>query len=125
MRKRTRNAKLDLLATVEGHYASEIIFGLIKCGILEHLINPCSVTTLARAIGFNRQSLEQTLDFLARTTQIIERDSTNRYHLGNVPFAEIVFQFQKFIGAYSTSVRGLPSVLLGRPGKSTVDETAL
>jgi len=118
-------ARLDLLGLVEGHYASEIALGLIRSGALELLAAEPRIDVVARIVRMDPKLLNQMLDFVTRTTDLIECDRTGRYRLGNYPFAEIAFQFQKFIGAYGQSVRRLSASRSTPPLGSGIGEGAL
>jgi len=94
-------------------------------GVLEALVKPCDVERLAQPFGADPKVLRQTLDFLARSTELVECAGAGRYRLTRIPFAEIVFQFEKFIGAYGACIRGLSMVPLGADSKQRVDQNAL
>jgi SAM-dependent methyltransferase len=118
-------APLDLLGVIEGFYAAEILLELIRCGALERLATARTPEALARDTELDPKLLDLTLDFLSRTTVLIERERRGRYRLGNIAPAEIVFQVEKFVGAYGGTVRGLGRMLRGLPNVYRTDEAAL
>src|SRR5260221_8728009 len=123
MRKST--ARLDLLGLIEGHYAGEIVLGLIRSGVLQLLVTESRIHVVAEALCLDPTLLDQKLDFVARTTDLIEHAGSGRYSVGDYPLAEIAFQFQKFIGAYGKSVRHLAASASPPAEGSQVDERAL
>jgi SAM-dependent methyltransferase len=125
MSKPAAPARLDLLGLLEGHYASEIALGLIRSGALELLAAGNRVEVIARAVQADPQQLDLMLDFMARTSDLIERGGTGRYRLGNYSLAEIAFQLHKFTGAYADCVRGLQTPGIGRPVARVADDRAL
>jgi SAM-dependent methyltransferase len=125
MAMRKSRTRLDLLGVVEGHYASEIVLGLVQSGVLQQLANESRVDNLARATRMDPTFLDQKLDFVACATDLIKHDGPGRYSVGNYPLAEISFQFQKFIGAYGKSVRYLGTSAFPPSEHAQVDEKAL
>jgi SAM-dependent methyltransferase len=117
--------RLDLLGVLEGHYAGEIVLGLIRSGAFELLTTGRRVGSVAQAVGVDARLVGQVLDFIARTTDLIERDGTDRYRLGRYSAPEIEFQFQKFIGAYGSSVRRLGQFRSRPSSGEGVNESAL
>jgi SAM-dependent methyltransferase len=80
---------------------------------------------LARLTRTDPELLDQKLDFLTRTTDLVERVGPRRYSVGNYSLAEISFQFQKFIGAYGKSVHHLAASDSLPTEGTRVDERAL
>jgi SAM-dependent methyltransferase len=122
---RKSRARHDLLGLIEGHYASEIVLGLVRSGVLHLLVGEPRVDVLARLTRTNLELLDQKLDFLARTTDLIEHVGPGRYSIGNYSLAEVSFQFQKFIGAYGKSVHRLAASDSLPTEGTQVDERAL
>jgi SAM-dependent methyltransferase len=122
---RKPRARHDLLGLIEGHYASEIVLGLLRSGLLHLLVHEPRVEVLARLTRADPRLLDQKLDFLARTTDLIEPAGRGRYAIGNYPFAEISFQFEKFIGAYGKSVHHLAASASSPVEGAQIDERAL
>ena len=122
---RKSKARLDLLGLIEGHYASEIVLGLVRSGILDRLLDEPRVEVVARAGHTDPTLLHKKLDFLSRTTDLIENVGPGRYAVGNYSLAEISFQFQKFIAAYGRSVQHLAASDTQPTEGAHVDEKAL
>ncbi len=120
-----RLPRLDLVGTIQGHYAGEALRALLRLGVLEALATPREVRNLARRAGVNPALLEPVLEFLRRTTDVVVRDRAGRYRLGAPSLPEIAFQLEKFIGAYGPSLRGLDATLGGAPFRSAPDDGAL
>ncbi len=117
--------RLDLLTAIQGNYACEVAIGLIKTGVFDLLNVAWEVSFLAEYLGLDAKLLGLSLDFLERTTDLVERDGVGRYRIGSSSPAEVVFQLQKFVGAYGGSVRSLHGALRGRPKGKAVNESAL
>jgi hypothetical protein len=83
------------------------------------------VEVVAQAVHMDAGVLYKMLDFIARTTDLIEFDGGAVYRFKNYSLAEIVFQFQKFIGAYGASVRRFAAFPTPFPEGGGVNEGAL
>lgn len=118
-------ARLDLLDAIQGHYASEIMLGLARCGALQLLAAGAGVDAIARSLRLDEKLFAAILDFVARSTTFLERDGDGQFRLKDYSAAEISFQIQKFIGAYGGSVRGLPESLRRPVARGRVDEDML
>jgi SAM-dependent methyltransferase len=125
MRGRKLAPRLDLLATIQGHYAGEALLALLRLGVLDALATPRKSRALARLAGVDHALLEPVLEFVRRTTEVVNRDHAGRYRLGQPSLAEIVFQLEKFIGAYGPSLRGLEATLRGARSSGAPDDRAL
>ena len=125
MRGRKLAPRLDLLATIQGHYAGEALLALLRLGVLDALATPRKSRALARLAGVDHALLEPVLEFVRRTTEVVKRDHAGRYRLGQPSLAEIVFQLEKFIGAYGPSLRGLEATLRGARSSGAPDDRAL
>ena len=120
-----RLPRLDLVGTIQGHYAGEALRALLRLGVLEALATPREVRSLARRAGVDPALLEPVLEFLRRTTDVVVRDRAGRYRLGAPSLPEIAFQLEKFIGAYGPSLRGLDATLGGARSRVAPDDGAL
>ena len=125
MRGRKLAPRLDLLATIQGHYAGEALLALLRLGVLDALATPRKSRALARLAGVDHALLQPVLEFVRRTTEVVNRDRAGRYRLGQPSLAEIAFQLEKFIGAYGPSLRGLDATLRGARSSGAPDDRAL
>ena len=124
-RKMRARAELDLVSAIEGHFASELLLGLLRAGILKLLDKPWSVEDLALASGVEKVSLKQALDYLAGATSVVLRVENGRYRLGEPGFAELAFQIEKFIGAYGVCIRNTGTSHRARKPRQPADQNAL
>jgi SAM-dependent methyltransferase len=115
-------AKLDLFGVLEGHYAVEILLQLHKLGILKLLAKPITVSQLARQERLNCLLLDQLLQFLCRSTNLLKY-SKGWYSLKLAP-AQLFFQLEKFSCAYAPSLRSIGRALKEK-GTPVIDSSAL
>lgn len=120
-----RASRLDLLGTIQGHYAGEALAALLRLGVLEALATPQQARSLARRAGLDHALLEPVLEFARRTTDVVTRDRAGRYRLRGPSLPEIAFQLEKFVGAYGPSLRGLDATLAGARSRGAPDDKAL
>ncbi len=118
------SAPHDLTGALQGYYAVEVLLQLQRVGVLGGLVEGRRAGELARPLGLNARLLAELLEFAARTTNIVVQDRRGRYRLGASSLPEVVFQLEKFAGAYGPVVRGIPCHLRGQAG-ATVDEGAM
>ena len=122
---RKASPRHSLLDAIEGHYASQALLVLSRLGILDALARPRDPGALAKAARVDPVLLAAILEFLRQATNVVERDRAGRYRLGPPSLPEIVFQLEKFVGAYGNAVRGLDAILRGMRPAGGPDETAL
>jgi len=91
---------------------------------LTRLSQPTSVENLSQSLRLHSGILAALLDFLSRTTDIVKRDKRARYKIDAPKIPEIVFQIEKFAGAYGPAVRELGGVLVSER-HGAIDERAL
>ena len=125
MRGRRLLPRLDLLGTIRGYYAGEALVALLRLGVLEALAKPRNSRSLAKRAGVDHALLEPVLEFVRRTTDVVQRDRAGRYRLGQPSLPEIAFQLEKFIGAYGPSLRRLDATLRGKQFAGAPDDKAL
>jgi SAM-dependent methyltransferase len=114
----------DLTGALQGYYATEVLLQLLQCGVLARLGQAASAAELAESLGLHADLLAALLDFLSRTTDIVKRDKRARYRTDVRKIPEIVFQIEKFAGAYGPAVRRLGDTLASG-GHAVIDERAL
>jgi hypothetical protein len=118
-------AEANLVAVIEGHFASELLLGLLRAGTLKLLERPWRIDDLSLACGIETAALKRCLDYLTDATTVIVRLKNGRYRLGECGFAELAFQLEKFIGAYGGSIRGLGAAHEAKGIDHRTDQEAL
>lgn len=103
------NGQQSLLDSVQGYYATTALLRLHRLGILEHLAKPKNSTLIANEFGIDGSILEQVLEFLTLTTSVIDSPRKGIYRLRNVSVIELVFNLEKFAGAYGPALQALPA----------------
>jgi SAM-dependent methyltransferase len=116
--------RTDLTGALQGYYAIEVLLQLHRCGVLTGLGQPGSAEELAQSFKLQSGHLDALLDFLSRTTDIVKRDRRGQYGIDAAKIPEIVFQIEKFAGAYGPAVRQLSGTLISG-ARSAIDERAL
>lgn len=120
------SGKQGILDAIQGYYGTALLLQFHRLGILHKLASPSSAKTIAKEHGINVTVTEQVLEFLARTTDVIEQMRDGRFRLGSTPRIELSFQLEKFAGAYGPTVYALGDMTRkGGDGKARVDQHAL
>jgi SAM-dependent methyltransferase len=119
----------DIFAVLGGYYQSLVLLHLLRAGVLDSLQERRTAENLALALDWQPGPLRACLDFLAETTGIIRRDRSRRYFT-TLPCEQIsglVFQVEKFAGAYGRTAQYLPDILArgGPGGQNFVDRRSL
>jgi SAM-dependent methyltransferase len=126
MRRCRVSSRLNLLAIIEGHYASEALLILLRLGVLRELNRRwCELGQLAKTSRVDPVLLKSVLEFARRSTDVVMRDRAGRYRLGQPSLPEIIFQLEKFIGAYGACIRNLGPTLRHARSVSKPDGKAL
>ncbi len=121
-------AKWQLLETVEGFYLSHIVYHLHYKKVLECLNGEETVAEIAARFDYDAATLNALLDFVYQTTDILQRDRSNRYriHPQYLPYHRLGFHLDKFIGAYGPALTHLEESLRSSTlGNALLDEKML
>jgi len=104
----------DILAAVQGSYAAEVLLQLSRTGVLAGLAEPATSRQLSTRLRLAPRLLDELLEFVERTTDMLVRDARGRYRLASPEtLGQLSFQLEKFLGAYGAAVRGLAGALRG------------
>lgn len=116
----------DLLPALQGYYATTVLLQLRRLRVLDELRQPKTPALLAKKLGVDAVMTKQLLDFLTVATSVIRPTRGGAYQLNEPSHAELIFQLEKFAGAYGPAAEALSKTLLN-PNlcKKHVDEQAL
>jgi SAM-dependent methyltransferase len=91
-----------LLQALNGHAVSRILYALEEAGILEDLLSPQQVDSLAIRTGVDRIWLERVLEFVSHASPIVRSLGRDRYVVDSeyARYGRLAFELRKFIGAY-------------------------
>jgi hypothetical protein len=116
------------LEVVEGYYTAVLLRHFHQIGLLDALRRPRPARTIAKRFGIDGQSLGPLLEFLARTTDVVERSGARDFVLSAKyqHYRALGFHFDKLLVGYAATLSSL-DVVLRRPEQAGrfVDRRAL
>jgi SAM-dependent methyltransferase len=117
-------AVVEMLA---GHAAAEVLYGLLRSGVLDDLRLPHTADELATAHHLDPTATRVALEFVARTTGVV-KVKRGQFALAPDVAASTTWRalLEKFVGAYGPAIRDPISHLrsIDRAG-ATIDQAAL
>lgn len=110
-----------------GHAAAEVLYGLLRAGVLDDLCVPRTAVELAAAHHLDPAATGVTLEFVARTTGLVEVNG-GKFALapGVAESATWRALLEKFVGAYGPAIRDpLASLRALDRASAMIDQAAL
>lgn len=96
--------KQNLLESIQGHYSCLALLRLQRMGILKNLVTSRSAELLAVEADIDFSLLTRVLEFLASSTDFIKQTRKGFYQLDNISYTELLFNLEKFVGAYGPAI---------------------
>ena len=103
----------DVLDIVQGHYVSELVWMLQSRAVLAQLRSWRTVEQIADPNGWDRNLLRTLLEFLCKTTDLLQKDGNAKYRIARryKLYSQLGFYLDFYRGAYGNSANHIAAAL--------------